>query len=179
MILLMRHGADDSSRLGGWSDAKLSEDGIEQVRRASEKLAQFDVRHIFASDLVRAKETAEIVAERLSLHITFQKEFREANNGDLAGLLKEKARIEYPGLYWSALDWEQPYPNGESPALFHERVKNAWVSFKKAAESLDGDILLVTHGSVIDVILCYENGKPYTNTHQTYAIGNAETACIF
>lgn len=33
MILLMRHGADDETRLGGWSDAGLSKVGIEQVRQ--------------------------------------------------------------------------------------------------------------------------------------------------
>lgn len=178
MIILMRHGADDDCRLGGWSDAGLSNVGIEQVRCASEKIALFDVRHIFSSDLVRARETAEIVAKRLQLSITFIKEFRETNNGVLAGMLKEEARIQYPGLYWSALYWEQPYPNGESPEMFYERVKNAWVYFKKSAECLKGDVLLVTHGGVIDVILCYENGKTYTNKHQTYAIGNAEITCV-
>ncbi len=115
MIILMRHGADDDSRLGGWSDAKLSKVGTQQVIRASEQIAQLDICHIFSSDLPRAKETAEIIAKRLHLNITFLKEFRETNNGDLAGMLKEKAKEEYPGLYWSALDWEQQYPNGESP----------------------------------------------------------------
>ncbi len=178
MIILMRHGADDDLRLGGWSDSGLSKCGIEQVRCASEKIALLDVRHIFSSDLVRARETAEIVAKRLRLSITFIEGFRETNNGDLAGMLKEEARIRYPGLYWSALDWKQSYPNGESPEMFHERIKNAWLSFKKAAESLKGDVLLVTHGGVIDVILCYENCKEYTNKHQTYAIGNAEITCV-
>ena len=77
MIILMRHGADDDSCLGGWSDAKLSKVGIEQVRRASEQIAQLDICRIFSSDLPRAKETAEIIAERLHLNITFLKEFRE------------------------------------------------------------------------------------------------------
>lgn len=172
----MRHGADDDTRLGGWSDAGLSPLGIEQVRQASEKIVQDECRisHIFSSDLVRAKETAEMIAERLNLNITFVKGFRETNNGDLAGMLKEKARQKYPGVYWSALKWEQPYPNGESPKLFYERVKNAWESFKKDMESLDGNVLLVTHGGVIDVILCLETGKSYTNKHSTYRVRNAE-----
>lgn len=112
------------------------------------------------------------------LNITFLKEFRETNNGDLAGMLKEKAKAEYPELYWSALNWEQPYPNGESPRQFYERVKTAWITFKKAAEDLNGNTLLVTHGGVIDVILCCENGKIYTNKHQTYGLGNAEIMCV-
>ena len=178
MIILMRHGADDEKRLGGWSNAGLSKVGIEQVRRANEKVIQFNICHIFSSDLPRAAETAEIIAAKLNLNITFLKEFREANNGDLAGMLKEKAKAEYPGLYWNALDWEQPYPNGESPRQFYERIKTAWMTFKETAENLNGNILLVTHGGVIDVILCCENGKIYTNKHQTYKLGNAEIICI-
>ena len=111
MIILMRHGADADDRLGGWSDAKLSEVGIEQVRRASEQITQFHICHIFSSDLPRARETAEMIAAGLNLNITFLKEFRETNNGDLAGMLKE-------------------------------------------------------------------NGKIYTNKHQTYAIRNAEIICV-
>lgn len=180
MIFLIRHGADDDTRLGGWSDAGLSPFGIRQVRQASEKIVQDEccINHIFSSDLVRAKETAEIIAERLKLDVTFVKEFRETNNGDLAGMLKDKARTEYPGLYWSSLKWDQPYPNGESPKLFYERVKAAWESFKKDAGSLDGNVLLVTHGGVIDVILCLENGKMYTNHHSTYPVRNAEIVRI-
>ena len=178
MIILMRHGADDENRLGGWSDAGLSKVGTEQVVHASEKVIQFNICHIFSSDLPRAAETAEIIAAKLNLNVTFLKEFREANNGDLAGMPKEKAKAEYPGLYWNALDWEQPYPNGESPRQFYERIKTAWVAFKGMTEKLSGNVVLVTHGGVIDVILCCENGKNYTNKHQTYGLGNAEIICI-
>ncbi|MBR4661984.1 MAG: histidine phosphatase family protein, partial [Clostridia bacterium] len=83
MIYLLRHGADDDMRLGGWSDAELSFVGIEQIRRASEKLSSgdYNIQHIFSSDLPRAKESAVIIAEKLGLHVTFIKDFRETNNG--------------------------------------------------------------------------------------------------
>lgn len=178
MIILMRHGADDDSRLGGWSNAKLSKLGIEQVKNASEKISKFNIRQIFSSDLPRAAETAEIIAARLHLNITFLKEFREANNGDLAGMLKEEAKKEYPGLYWNTLSWEQAYPNGESPKQFYERVKNAWITLKKLSENLNGNVLLVTHGGVIDIILCCENNRIYTNKYQTFRLENAEIICI-
>ena len=178
MIYLMRHGEDDDTRLGGWSDAGLSSLGIKQVRCASEEIvyAGYKIIHIFSSDLERAKETAEIVAERLNLTITFIKEFRETNNGEMAGMLKEQACVKYPGLYWNSLTWEQKYPNGESPKDFYERVKAAWEQFKHDVNNTasDGDVLLVTHGGVIDVILCLENGIKYTNEHITFKIGNAE-----
>ena len=176
MIYLFRHGADDDTRLGGWSDAGLSLVGIEQVRRASEKLSSgdYNIQHIFTSDLPRAKESAVIIAEKLGLHVTFIKDFRETNNGDLAGISKERFLSDYPGLFYSSLEWNQQYPNGESPVMFFTRIKNAWQSFVREASALSGNTLLVTHGGVIDVILCLENGENYTNKRVHYHVDHAE-----
>ncbi|MBP5604488.1 MAG: histidine phosphatase family protein, partial [Ruminiclostridium sp.] len=164
----------------GWSDAGLSLSGIEQAKHASERIAHgnYIIRHIFSSDLPRAKETADIIADRLGIGVTFLREFRETNNGDLAGISKERFQAEYPGLYYSSLDWEQQYPNGESPKLFYERITEAWRVFKNKADSLNGNVLLVTHGGVIDVILCIENEIPYTNRYAAHKTAYAEMISV-
>ena len=176
MIYLMRHGADDDTRLGGWSDAGLSDKGQEQAKQAGERLADgdYDIKHIFSSDLARAKETANIVSGKLGLPVTLLEEFRETNNGELAGISTEQFKRDYPGLYFSSLDWEQRYPGGESPKMFYERIRGSWTSFKKRAEALDGNILLVTHAGVMNIILCEEAGVQFTNKEVRYKIGNAE-----
>ena len=176
MIYLLRHGADDDTRLGGWSDASLSPLGIAQVQKTGEAIAQgsFGIRRIYSSDLPRARESAEIIAEKLGLSVVYIKAFRETNNGDLAGLKIETAKKEYPGLYWRSLEWNQAYPNGESPNQFVNRIRIAWQSFKREESTKAGNALLVTHGGVIDVILCLENGLPYTNKHVSYRIAHAE-----
>ena len=176
MIYLLRHGADDDTRLGGWSDSRLSPLGIEQAQKAGEAIAKgsFNICRICSSDLPRARETAEIVAEKLGLPVEYIKALRETNNGDLAGLKIEEAKERFPGLYWRSLEWDQAYPNGESPNQFFNRVRNAWKDFKREESAKSGNTLLVTHGGVIDVILCLENGVPYTNKHVTYRIAHAE-----
>lgn len=75
MVYLMRHGADPSNRYGGWSSCGLTEKGKEQVHIAKSKLRNKGITQIYASDLVRAKETAEIVADELSLPIIFCRNF--------------------------------------------------------------------------------------------------------
>lgn len=176
MIYLMRHGEDDNTRLGGWSNAGLSHADTEQVKKSAEKLimGNYNINHIFSSDLPRAKETAEIIADKLNIEVRFICEFREINNGTLAGMLKEQAKIIYPGIYYSALKWEQLYPNGESPKLFYDRITAAWNNFKDYAEKMYGNTLLVTHGGVINAILCCENNEKYTNKYVKYQAGNAE-----
>lgn len=177
MIYLMRHGQDDSAYLGGWSNIGLTAEGRIQAENTGEKLKNYNIRHIFSSDLQRAKETAEIVSDKLNLNINFIEGFREINNGSLAGLTKEEAGRKFKGIYYSALNWEQKYPNGESPKMFYERITDTWQKFKEEVGLLSGNVLLVTHGGVINAVLCYENGVKYTNERTEYYVGYAETVC--
>ena len=171
MIYLMRHGADPSDRLGGWSPYGLTQRGKEQVRGAAAGLQNLGITKIFSSDLVRARETAEILAEELSLDITYLPQFRESNNGSLAGMLKTEAAERYPGVYWNALDWTQPWPEGESPQQFFHRIAAAWYEFKN--QSGTDHVLLVSHGGVMNIILCLEKGIPYTNKETRFKIEDA------
>ena len=176
MIYLMRHGADPSDRCGGWSPYGLTEEGKEQVHRATGHLLKQGITHIYSSDLTRAKETAMIVARELSLPITYLSQFRESNNGCLAGMLKTEAKKRYPGIYWNALDWTEHWPGGESPEQFFHRIRHAWDAFKVRVG--EHHVLLVSHGGVMNVILCLEHGLPYTNRETHFQIKDAEIITI-
>lgn len=91
MIYLMRHGADPDNRFGGWSGYGLTETGRLELHRVKHKLSDKGITSIYSSDLKRAKETAEIVADSLSLDIIYLPQFREVNNGLLAGMEKSVA----------------------------------------------------------------------------------------
>jgi len=176
MIYLMRHGQDPSDRYGGWSSYGLTEKGREQVHNAKIGLFNKGITKIYSSDLARAKETAEIVADALSLEITYLPQFRESNNGLLAGMLKSEAVKKYPGIYWNTLDWRETWPEGESPKQFFHRIKGSWYEFKKQVGN--DNVLLVSHGGVMNVILCLENGISYTNKETYFKIGDAEIIMI-
>ena len=174
---LIRHGKDDNSVRGGWSDSPLTDEGILQVKRLSEKILsddQINIGKIYTSDLPRARQTAEILSEALSIPMKELPEFRETNNGVLAGMDHRLAEKQFPGLYWSALDWDEPYPNGESPCQFYNRISEAWNHFKKEIQRENPGVALVTHGGVINVIQCIEKGIAYSNKANPFPIGNAE-----
>ena len=101
-------------------------------------------------------------------------EFREVNNGILAGMKNDLAAETFPGLYWNTLDWEERYPGGESPQEFYERVCEAWNRFQCSALEHTENVLLVTHGGVIQVILSIVNGEEYSNRKALRKIRNAE-----
>ncbi len=177
---LIRHGKDDDTVRGGWSKASLTDEGIAQVEKFASCLAKdktVSISRIFTSDLPRASQTAKIIAKQLNLPVEKLPEFRETNNGVLSGMKNEIANERYPGVYWSSLEWDEQYPNGESPHEFFDRICNAWQTFKKnVTDQARGDIALVTHAGVINVILCIENNVEYTNKSNCFPLKNAE--CI-
>lgn len=178
---LIRHGKDDDTVRGGWSNIGLTEYGVEQVHKLGAELKEMelDVDCIYASDLQRAKETAEIIAEYLQVPINYRPEFRETNNGDLAGMKNEEAAEKYPGMYWSTLEYDQCYPNGESPETFYKRVEEGWEKFKEEVKATGvKNVVLVTHGGVIEAILCKEKYIKYSNKTKNFAIGAGKMISI-
>lgn len=132
-LFFVRHGKDDEGYRGGWSGLGLVPDGVEQARQLGlylkEKKEEYGIKIVVSSDLVRAKETAEILAEALELPLIYETGLREADNGELAGMSNEEALEKYPGLFWSTLEPEECYPGGESPKQFYTRIKDRFETF--------------------------------------------------
>jgi broad specificity phosphatase PhoE len=100
-LLLVRHGETDwnaEGRLQGHTDRPLNEHGRRQATRLAEELADERIDAVYASDLARARETAEIVAARLGLPVVVDSDLREKNWGSWEGLTSsERDGIEYVG----------------------------------------------------------------------------------
>ena len=178
---LVRHGKDDDTVRGGWSDSPLTKEGIEQVKKLATNLqtvGNLSISTIYTSDLPRARQTADILAEALKVSVVEMPAFRETNNGVLAGMNNQEANMRYPGLFWGALDWDQAYPGGESPADFYNRIFVAWEDFKKQIRDARENVILVTHGGVINVIRCIENEIPYSNKVNPFPVENAGMVAI-
>ena len=176
-IYLVRHGKDDDTVRGGWSKHGLSPDGVKQVYVLAEEIAAqtMNIDRIYSSDIQRAAETAEILSRCLGYPVEYIPELREADNGDLAGMKNDLANERYPGLYWSTLDYDERYPNGESPEMFYHRVKAAWLDLKsRRLKGTAKDALLVTHGGVIEAILCIENGVAFSNRTKHFSAPHAK-----
>ena len=173
---LIRHGKDDDTVRGGWSQQPLTDEGKAQADELASfvQISDLEVKHIYSSDLLRAMQTAQSVSDKLHLPIIPMQEFREVNNGDMAGMKNDLASSMYPGLYWNTLEWEQQYPGGESPKEFYERISTAWDAFQKMVLEQNENVLLVTHGGVINVILSDVNGENYSNKTSIRKIRNAE-----
>ena len=174
---LIRHGKDDETLRGGWSLSGLTEEGISQVKNLTgyinENKNELKIARLFSSDLPRAIQTAQPISALLNLETELMPEFRETNNGVLAGMPNEIADEKYSGLYWNTLDWDEAYPQGESPRIFYERIKTAWEQFSGMISKSGENVILVTHGGVINVIHSLVDGRPFSNKGKAERIAHA------
>lgn len=153
MIYLLRHGLDDESKIGGWSNTSLTKEGVKQVKRAKEYILEnINFEKIISSDIKRAKQTALIVNENLNKKIIFTDMLREQNKGDYNG--KEKNEIDENNYFLGDIKIYDTYPNGESLVDLYFRVEKLLLTLN----NLD-DVLLVTHRGVINMIYYLLNDK--------------------
>ncbi len=159
-LTVVRHGEDEQDKMGGWSDNHLTARGIEEVEETALTIGDnFDL--MLASDLVRARETAEILLRHVKCPVIYDAGLRETNNGIYKNM--SKAEFNEKGYKrFASLALDECYGvTGESPVTFFERVKGAFIKILETHR--DKKLLLVTHGGVIKVMLCLINGTPYFN----------------
>lgn len=172
-IIFVRHGKDDDAYRGGWCSFGLLDEGKRQSRTVADYFrtsSEYKIAYIVSSDLNRTLETAEYIATALDLPIHTDTRLRETNNGDLAGILNSEALVKYPGLFWNTLDMDEAYPNGESPTAFYLRIKDWFDSIIKKPLNNDGDLLVVTHGGVINIIYYLVKELEWTNKKPQFPI---------
>ncbi len=172
-IVFVRHGKDDDAFRGGWSSLGLLDEGKRQSRMVANYFrtsSEYKIEYIVSSDLNRTLETAEYIAAALDLPIHADTRLRETNNGDLAGMLNSEALVKYPGLFFNTLDMDEAYPNGESPAAFYLRIKEWFDSIIKKSLPHNSDLLVVTHGGVINIIYYLVKELEWTNKKPQFPI---------
>jgi probable phosphoglycerate mutase len=142
-ILLVRHGETDgnAARVLQRPDVPLNDRGIRQAQQLARRLSALGFARILCSDLLRARMTAAPLAARSGIAIDESPLLQERNFGDLRG----KAYAALP---------EDPFgpdvrpPNGEDWPTFHARVADAFAFMVSRRRSVNGTLVVITHGLV-------------------------------
>jgi broad specificity phosphatase PhoE len=150
-IILVRHGQAESNLgnlTGGWSQTALTEVGHRQARlvagRLKAELGDLDCA-FYHSDLLRAAQTAEIVAEETGLKMVPEPGLREINNGVATGKTQEEAKAYYREPTRPLLDW-RAYPGGETWREYYTRVSRCMDGLTR---NLERPLLIVAHGGTV------------------------------
>jgi broad specificity phosphatase PhoE len=147
-ILLARHGETDwnrDRRVQGHSDTRLNDTGRAQARALAESLAAERIDAVYSSDLLRAHETARIVASPRGLEVTALPDLRERHFGSWEGLTDDEVLERYP---WAA---GKPWGDAETVEEMSRRVLDALDRIGDAHPR--GSILVVSHGGPLRAVL--------------------------
>ena len=164
-LWLIRHGETDWNIEGRWqgqaeSAPPLNKKGRAQSHATAKQLAREKFTAIYSSDLLRARETAEIISRRLSLPIQFDLRLREINQGKWEGMLGSDIAAQYL-LEWADREGDPLHarlPEGESAI---EVATHVWDAADAIATLYPmGNVIIVSHGFALATILCKARGLP-------------------
>jgi probable phosphoglycerate mutase len=168
-LLLARHGQTDDNlepiRVQGFTDTPLNDTGRRQAAELAERVAADGISSLWSSDLIRARETAEIVGERIGLEVQLDARLREANRGRWEGHRFVDIARDEPERYASWLRGGATFrfPGGESLLDQQERVAASLSDIHRRGE-LPG--LVVCHGGSIRVMLCLRDPRGLDAFHE-------------
>jgi broad specificity phosphatase PhoE len=158
-VFLARHGQtayNREARFQGQQAVPLDETGRAQAGELAERAAAHGFAALYSSTLLRARETAEVVAAKLGLDPTYDKRFMETNAGDWTDRPFADVQAEAPDLFamFAAGDPAFAFPGGESFAQQEVRVSAALDD----VEAGRLPALVVCHGMVIRAALSVRAG---------------------
>ena len=160
-LLLIRHGESVGNlegRMQGQFDSPLTERGRDQARALLARLQTegWKPSVIYSSDLCRAAETADILADGLGAAVTLDARLREYDIGVLSGVIWREVEVLYPEV-WRKLqqrDEASVIPGEEGLAAFHGRLSSTAADIL-AAHQDDATVAVVAHGGSLGMILVY------------------------
>jgi broad specificity phosphatase PhoE len=165
-ILLVRHGETDNiaeRRYPGAQDLSLNERGRSQATVLAGTLQGTDLDAVFTSPSQRARETAGPLVTQRDLALRVIPELAEMSFGQLGGMSLEEAAHTFPEVLkrWLENPFEVTLPEGELFLDFVGRVRR--VRRQLTREWASRTIVVVTHGGVIAVWRCLEEGRPWSD----------------
>ncbi|SHO51786.1 histidine phosphatase family protein [Anaerocolumna xylanovorans] len=181
-ILLIRHGETIWNKLGkfqGSTDIELSEEGRKQALALKASLKP-DFQAIYASPLIRATETANILCEGTGLKVMPCKEMREINFGAWEGLTFDEIKNSYPEEFalWRNDEKDCPLMGGDL-SIRNASNRAAAAILSIAADHAGQKVLLVAHGAIIKAGLIGLFEWKMTMYHHFYVGNTAITKLSF
>jgi len=174
-LIAVRHGEtawNVDTRIQGQLDIGLNATGVWQAQRAGAALADEPIGVVYASDLSRAWQTAQAIAEPHGLAVQPEPRLRERAFGTFEGMsfAEIEATLPVQARLWRERDPEFEPEGGERLLTFRDRVTG--VAAELAARHPGELVVLVAHGGVMDVLYRAAT-RQELQAPRTWQLGNA------
>lgn len=163
-LILIRHGETNWNTEGRWqgqADVPLNATGWIQAQQITHSLESADITVIYSSDLQRARQTAQVLADSTGLPLNLDSRLREIHQGEWQGLLFSEIQARYAQAYQDRRRDPLKFasPGGEPVAHVRERVLAAAQEIIR--QHPDATVAVVSHGFVLAVLIAHLRGLPY------------------
>jgi probable phosphoglycerate mutase len=160
-IILIRHGETEwnsQHRMQGHCNSALSRVGRGQIQALGEWMKNVSFDHIYSSDSLRARETAEAITQYSGDTLQFDQRIREKNLGVFEGLTSIEASEQHPEIYRLFKTGGANYviDEGESTQQVLDRALEfiEEIRFKHPEQR----VVMVTHGGFVKVLMKHTLG---------------------
>jgi len=160
-IILIRHGETEwnsQKRMQGHSNSDLSEVGRGQIQALGELMKNVSFDHIYSSDSLRTRQTAEAITQYSGHTLQFDQRIREKNLGVFEGLTSTEAKERHPEVYrlFKTAGANYVIDEGESTQQLLERALEfiEEIRLRHPQER----VVMVTHGGVVRVLMKHALG---------------------
>jgi alpha-ribazole phosphatase len=179
-LMLVRHGQTDwntTGKIQGQTDILLNETGRQQAEAVARRLSELKFDAVYASDLQRAWQTAQAILQYHPLAARPEPRLRELHFGDWSGLTFAEIQAINPKALanWQAELPTVAPPGGETLNQMAARVKAVYQEILNA--HADQNVLIVTHGGPIQVMLCQMLGHSI-KTYWQFHLSNASVTKV-
>lgn len=150
-ILVVRHGEtqlNHDNLVRGWADVPLNRRGIEEALKTARLLENWSIAQIISSDLMRTKQTAQIISKLNFAPVFYTAFLRSWNTGhEMVGMNLDKA---VPIMRYYVAHRDEVPKGGESFGEFLRRVRVIWDDIVFKALASPKAIVVVTSSRDID-----------------------------
>lgn len=174
-IFIIRHGEsvwNREQRVQGRQDPGLSAKGRQQAHAAARRLKGEGIKVVYSSDLKRAAQTAQMIAEASGARLVPEPRLEEMILGAWQGKTIEEVKRLFPKTYaaWKKAPSKARIPGWEGVPRFNSRIKKIFRAIVK--ENPDSDVCVVTHWGVIAAFFSMVMKTDFDNFFKTVRIDN-------
>ena len=188
-LYIMRHGETEWNMLEkfqGQLNSALTERGIEKIVKTGKELENVKFKAVYTSELGRTIDTAEIILENNNfekkkdtekrLKLEKLSELNEIYFGEWQGMDFKEIFLKYPE---EAHNYFYDVKNYCAENVKGEELKDGLERFLSGLKKIvndneEGNILIVTHGTVLELFFNYIESKEADDLDERNLIGNGE-----
>jgi probable phosphoglycerate mutase len=152
-LIFIRHGETQwniEGRVMGQLDSPLSRRGEKQALAIARRLSRIQIAALYSSDLGRALQTANAIANKFNIAVRLDKSLRERNMGVFQGLTREEKKAQYAQVWKEskAIGADYIIPGG-GESLNQRLARSIEVMNRLADDHPNETIVVVSHDGIL------------------------------